>query len=72
MEAYQERVKIELEELIQKVEKLDKFLESPIAKTTEEVSLSLMKQQLHYMTMYAGVLSARVAVFKSQESKKEV
>lgn len=63
MDAYQERVITELEELSAKIVALGKFIGGKIYRGLSEYEQNLLQQQLRHMQDYEGVLKQRVAGF---------
>lgn len=60
MEAYQERMIAELNELQERVDKLHKFVgDREKIVNLESEKLDLLMRQLHHMTMYEDVLKKR-------------
>jgi len=60
MSTFQERLKAEAEELNEKIDKLEKFLDGPIADTLEKTDKSLLEIQHSLMTSYYNVLLTRI------------
>lgn len=64
MEGYQERVKIEYEQLEQKVERLRVFLKSTAFAEASDEQQRLLRRQLPAMQMYAEILEQRIVDFE--------
>lgn len=65
LEPYQKRVVVEMEELLDKIEALEAFIQSEKFINVESTAQFLLKQQVLTMTAYLHVLTARVAMFAS-------
>lgn len=63
MEAYQERVVAELEELTKKLVTLRKFIGGKIYNGLSEYEQNLLQQQVQHMQDYEAVLKKRVELF---------
>ena len=63
MEAYQERVVAELEELTKKLVALGKFIGGKIYNGLSEYEQNLLQQQVQHMQDYEAVLKKRVELF---------
>ena len=63
MEAYQERVVAELEELTKKLVALRKFIGGEIYNGLSEYEQNLLQQQVQHMQDYEAVLKKRVELF---------
>ena len=63
MEAYQERVVAELEELTKKLAALRKFIGGKIYNGLSEYEQNLLQQQVQHMQDYEAVLKKRVELF---------
>lgn len=58
MEYYKDRVLVEKEELVNKITKLENFLNLA---TTETKEIKLLKEQLDIMYSYVSILNKRIA-----------
>lgn len=65
MQAYQERVVIEKEELQDKLVKLLAFFQTPTFSGLSETERSRLRNQARFMDGYAAVLEERIAAFKA-------
>jgi hypothetical protein len=64
MEDFQERVVVEHQELTEKIERLEKFLESHVyAVRLGELEKTLLRNQLSHMRSYADILARRIALW---------
>lgn len=59
-ESYIDRMKIELDELDDRIWKLEKFIESDSFMSLEETDRNLLNEQLEAMHSYLGALSCRM------------
>jgi hypothetical protein len=64
MKAYQERVKQEYDELIERLEKLVDFMSTETFGTLSEAEQKLLGQQGYHMTQYALVLFERLNMWE--------
>lgn len=58
-DSFVDRMKLELDELDERIEKLEKFIESDSFMSLEETDRNLLNEQLQAMHSYLGVLSCR-------------
>ena len=63
-----ERVRVENDELREKIGKLRDFLESEKIKQIDKIQASLLRMQYDTMTAYANILEKRLALYE-EESK---
>ena len=63
MEAYQERVVAELEEMTKRLTALRKFIGGKIYNGLSEYEQNLLQQQVQHMQDYEAVLKKRVELF---------
>ena len=63
MDAYQQRVIAELEELSKKIAALGKFIGGKIYRGLSDYEQNLLQQQLRHMQDYEGALKQRVELF---------
>jgi hypothetical protein len=63
MEAYQERVVEEREQLGAKIDKLGSFVSSDVFKTVDDAEQKRLRRQLTIMQQYLQVLNERIAEF---------
>lgn len=67
MKEYVQRMYIELAELKERIDKLDKFLKTnPIVNTLSAEQRTLMSVQLQAMTTYHKVLNRRIEIEEEQ------
>ncbi len=59
-DSFIDRMKLELDELDDRILKLEKFIESDAFKTLEETDINLLNEQLEAMHSYLGTLSCRM------------
>lgn len=60
MDTWQDRVRIELTNLEEKIKKLGGFLIDPSSAHLSPYQIALLESQLFYMTGYAKILKARL------------
>ena len=65
MEAYQQRVVDEMNELDAKRDKLRAFIGGDVYRTLANMEQSRLNRQLEAMTLYSSILSERVAAFQN-------
>lgn len=63
MQAHQERVVAEKQELSDRLSKLLAFFQGPIFPTLSEAERSRLRNQARFMDGYAAVLEERIAAF---------
>lgn len=68
MEAFQQRVVTEKEELDSKIDKLNIFIHGSIYKSLPEEERFRMMRQYCHMWDYSNVLGERIAVFNQQQT----
>lgn len=59
-DSFADRMKLELDELDDRIWKLEKFIESDAFKSLEETDRNLLNEQLEAMHSYLGALSCRM------------
>lgn len=59
-DSFVDRMKLELDELDERIEKLEKFIESDSFMSLEETDRNLLNEQLQAMHSYLGALSCRM------------
>lgn len=63
MEPYQQRVIDEKSDLVEKIAKLETFVDGPQSDNVAYDERKRLAWQLAYMRLYSGVLEARIAAF---------
>ena len=66
MEEYQQRVVVEHNELVEKLDKLGDFMDSHKFQELNEIQQHLLMKQAKHMTKYANVLSLRISHFMEE------
>lgn len=59
-DSFVDRIKLELDELDERIEKLEKFIDSDSFASLEEIDRNLLNEQLEAMHSYLGALSCRM------------
>jgi hypothetical protein len=70
MEAYQQRVVDELNQLHERRAKLGEFLRSPELSKVTEPEQKLLQEQHDVMAQYETILDRRIAIFKGREPRR--
>lgn len=68
-ETFTDRLKIEMEELEEKCEKLNDFIESPKFDNLEETHKNLLKTQFYAMGAYYGAVRTRYDILTQSSAK---
>lgn len=66
LQPYQQRVVDEYNELCNKLNKLQEFINKPQPMFIDDLNWDLLKQQYGIMSAYATLLSKRIDLFKEQ------